>query len=295
MGAKLRGKAEQVRGRRRVASAAGRALLGVLAVSSMTACETVDRQRGAYRANNPAIDPQRLGTFLQHQDEVWDRLVAFADNRRDGDRSPANVVGPADANFDHVVAAGIHYVDVRCEEYVDALFWFHRYKEAGDRQVQYFGAAATAAMRILEASKDLISLTPLGITLADQTIDNFGKGLLFELDPAIVRSLVERQQAAYRAEIKDTHFTTKAASLQAVQGFLAICLPASLEMEVNTAVGRTGYKPKETGNEPPPATTDPNATPPTETGNESNTDENGPPARKQNEVPVLTQTEQPQA
>jgi hypothetical protein len=144
--------------------------------------------------------------------------------------------------YSEVVAAGIHYADVRCERYMDALVHFNRIRETSSRQVNFAGAASAAALTILKASTELIGLAPLGFGLVDQTINNVGRGLLYDLPPHVVKQLVERQQEAYlKAVAKE--YTSRPHAMQAIQGYATLCLPSTIENEVNRAIAATEYDP----------------------------------------------------
>lgn len=145
-------------------------------------------------------------------------------------------------SYSEVVAAGIHYVDVRCDRYMDALFHFNRIRETASREVQFAGAASAAALTILKASTELIGLAPLGIGFIDQTINNVGRGLLYDLPPHIVRQLVERQQDAYLKAVSK-EYTSRPHAMQTIQGYASLCLPATIETEVNRAIAAAEYKP----------------------------------------------------
>jgi hypothetical protein len=144
--------------------------------------------------------------------------------------------------YSEVVAAGINYVDVRCDRYMDALFHFNRIRETASREVQFAGAASAAALTILKASTELIGLAPLGIGFIDQTINNVGRGLLYDLPPHIVRQLVERQQDAYLKAVSK-EYTSRPHAMQTIQGYASLCLPATIETEVNRAIAAAEYKP----------------------------------------------------
>lgn len=144
--------------------------------------------------------------------------------------------------YSEVVAAGIQYVDVRCDRYMDALFYFNRMRETASREVQFAGAASAAALTILKASTELIGLAPLGIGFVDQTINNIGRGLLYDLPPHVVRQLVERQQDAYVKGVAK-EYTSRPHAMQTIQNYAALCLPATIETEVNRAIAAAEYKP----------------------------------------------------
>jgi hypothetical protein len=221
-----------------------RVAIVLAAALATTACTTVHDDIDAYKSNMPDLSETDVAAFVEARDKVMNRLKTLSgtDPQVDGD------------DWRPVVDAGILYADVRCDRYMNALFRFDRARETTSRQIGFTGSAASAAMALLNASKDLIGLTPLGFTLADETVNNIGKGLLFDLSPSIVRSLVEKQQTAYVQGLNGTEFTTKTGAMNAIQAYTSICLPPSIEMEVSRAVENSEYKPIDYfgKNEPPP-------------------------------------------
>ncbi len=221
-----------------------RLAIALAAALTTAACTTVRDDINAYRSNLPDLSETDVAAFAEARDAVMNTLKRLSGTtpQKDGD------------DWRPVVDAGILYADVRCDRYMNALFRFDRARESTSRQIGFTGSAASAAMALLNASKDLIGLTPLGFTLADETVNNIGKGLLFDLSPSIVRSLVEKQQTAYVQGLNGTRFTTKTGAMNAIQAYTSICLPPSIETEVSRAVEASEYKPIDYfgKNEPPP-------------------------------------------
>lgn len=205
----------------------------LISMGFFSACSTVSDKMSAYRDNTPDLDDQDIAEFVTKQNAALDQFVKLAGVDPSAD---------SEQNWRPVVEAGIHYVDVRCDRFMDALFWFNRVREASSRQVQYMGAATAAALALLNASKELIGLSPLGFTLADQTINNVGKGLLYDLNPSTVRSLVEKQQTTYVDATKEVIYQSKPVALRTIQNYAALCLPASIETEVNRSIENAEYK-----------------------------------------------------
>lgn len=234
-----------------------------------TGCTTVQTKAGYYKGNTPDLQVGDVETFAKQQDlivESFERMAGTPGLQNGSDWRP-------------VVDAGMHYVDVRCSKFMDALFWLNRARETSSRQVQYVGAATSAILALANATKELIGIAPLGFGLLDQTVNNVGQGLLYNLDPGIVSGLVGRQQATYRGAMKDTRYTTRGAALQAIQQYAVLCLPASIEGEVNRAIANSEFKAVDY--RLPPATT--GAVPPART-----------PGDDVNKIPVVTQ-QQPEA
>lgn len=219
----------------------------LLAAALITsACASVQEHVDAYKSNKPDLSETNVAAFVAGRENVVASLKTLSgtDPRQDGD------------DWRPVVDAGILYADVRCDRYMNALFWFARARESSSREIGFAGSASSAAMALLNASKDLIGLAPLGFTFLDQSINNIGRGLLFDLSPSIVRSLVEKQQTAYLKGLNGAEFRTKSGALNAIQAYTAICLPPSIETEVSRAVEASEYRPVDYSgkNEPAPAT-----------------------------------------
>ncbi|HET9640201.1 MAG TPA: hypothetical protein VFP12_13440 [Allosphingosinicella sp.] len=212
---------------------ANRLVLALAAALATSACATVQEHVDAYKGNVPDLSEKDVAAFVAARENVVGQLKTLSgtDPRQDGD------------DWRPVVDAGILYADVRCDRYMNALFWFARARESSSREIGFAGSASSAAMALLNAGKDLIGLAPLGFTFLDQTINNIGRGLLFDLSPSIVRSLVEKQQTAYLKGLNGTEFRTKSGALNAIQGYTAICLPPSIETEVSRAVEASEYRP----------------------------------------------------
>lgn len=208
------------------------ALLTAAALAT-SACTTVREHVGAYKANVPDLSEKDVAAFVAAREAVVGQLkiLSGTDPQKDGD------------DWRPVVDAGILYADVRCDRYMNALFWFNRARESSSREIGFAGSAASAAMALLDAGKDLIGLAPLGFAFLDQTVNNVGKGLLFDLSPSIVRSLVEKQQTAYLQGLNGAEFRTKTGAMNAIQAYTALCLPPSIETEVSRAVEASQYRP----------------------------------------------------
>lgn len=253
--------------------------MSAAAALALAGCSTVEDafsvRKGYYTQNTPDLSDEDVSLFVAKQNNIWNCFVSLAglpaevagqaeadcdslaaDTRNRAPGAPARLSGShayaidptatqalhASGGYRAVVNAGIHYADVRCDRFLDAVFWFNRMRETASRQVQYVGAASAAALAVIEASKHLIGLAPLGITLIDQTVNNIGQGLLFNLPPHIVRTLIEKQQQAYVKGLAEK-YSSKIDALRAIQGYAALCLPVSIETEVNRSVAAAEYEP----------------------------------------------------
>lgn len=220
-----------------------RTVLAIVLSAQLCGCtsgiQAIKRRASAYEANNPALAPADISKFSLEQNIIMLEFAKMAGTVPSGREEVDALLDVKE--WRAVVDAGIHYTDVRCDKFMDALFWFNRAREGLSRQVQYTGAGVSAALAAVEASKKAIGLTPLGFSLVDQTINNLGAGLLFNLNPSTVRVLVERQQTAYIASLSPS-YTSRVVALQVIQNYAAICLPPSIETEVERAISSQEYK-----------------------------------------------------
>lgn len=205
-----------------------------LLLIGLTACNPL-RTRELYaqlEGPRPELDSEDLEGFAERQSGAVDQLLILAGLQQ----KPA----PGSNDWQAVVDAGILYVDQVCEEYIGALFWFDRWRDSAKSGVALTGASASAAMGILGAAAEAIALTATAFGLTTALIDVGANTVLYNIEPSAVRSALEQAQAAYRDGLaqRDGLYDNQAAALAAVQGYLALCLPASLETMINTAVAQ---------------------------------------------------------
>jgi hypothetical protein len=194
--------------------------------------ETVQTKAKAYMANTPDLQPADLQDFRDRQAAIVALLEESAGTPglKNGD------------DWRPVVDEGIHYVDVRCSRFMDALFWLNRARDTSSNEIRYAGAGTSALLALVAASKELIGITPLAFGFLDQTLNNVGQGLLYNLEPGIVRGLVAREQTTFKTAITNTRYTTRGAALEAIQQYAELCLPVSIEGEVNRAISNSEFQ-----------------------------------------------------
>jgi hypothetical protein len=210
--------------------------LGIFGLFS--SCASLKENSGellsAYNENDHRIDPDKVRRFVDDEVKLLSQLTRLGQPIYDGTTT----------NWRPTVDAGLLYVDVRCQGYIQALFSFERLKTAAGREAKLVGATASAALALFEASKELIGLTPLGFTLVDETIDNLGDSILFALPPSAVNQLLKERQAAYRAGLPDV-YSDQPAALQAIQNYAVLCLSADIEGAAVDAIAKQKFKAKD--------------------------------------------------
>lgn len=188
-----------------------------------------------------SLDPARIAEDTANQTTVLRNLAA-----------QAGLDGlPAEGNGDwgKVAEAGFNYVDQKCGDYIDSLFWWDRYRKSATNQIHLFGAATAAGLGLAEAAAKEIALVALGFGLAGETVDNVFNSVLYQLSPSGVQAIVERSRESFRTSISrsagatgQSISTTRVGTVRVVRAYLALCLPPQIEAEVNKSVAATAYK-----------------------------------------------------
>ena len=216
----------------------------LVALSALSGCAAYDRSSLA--ANGPGSDLPAADatTFREAQDALIIQLVKAS--------KPPSTSGLTnqpttedlrfratdDVSWDMVIRAGMDYADVRCESYLHALYRLDRDRKTAVTQTGLLGGATAGVQAALGKAAKEVAIVAILFGLASSTIDNVASNLLYELEPSSVRTLVKAQQSQYRANL-GTGYKDRPAAMTALRGYALLCVPASIESEVNLAVRRT--------------------------------------------------------
>jgi hypothetical protein len=143
--------------------------------------------------------------------------------------------------WDLVVQGGMNYIDSECEQYIDSMFWWNRVRVTTRDQIALIGSSTAGILGITGVASAPIAITALGFGLATSSVDNIANSVLFKLDPSSVRIMLEKSRKIYRDEVLKAPYTTRYGAVQAIRGYLSLCLPATLEGQVNAAVSNTNF------------------------------------------------------
>jgi len=78
----------------------------------------------------------------------------------------------AEGDWDKVIEAGMDYADLRCDEYIHALFRLNRDRKTSTAQLGLLGAASAGLMAAAEASARNVAAVAIAFGLASATVDN---------------------------------------------------------------------------------------------------------------------------
>lgn len=196
-------------------------------VALLSGCATY--RKSALVQDGPGTDfrSAEVTAFRVEQDKVVQELIALSGAAAGG--------GGAAVNWDHVIQAGMDVADSKCESYMHALFRLHRDKKTLVAQLGLMGTAAAGLMAAAESAAKEVAAVAVLFGLATATVDNLGSNLLYDLDPSSVRTLVKALQSQYRFKLQPG-YTTRPGAMRVIRAYAMLCVPASIEAEVNAAV-----------------------------------------------------------
>ena len=206
---------------------------------------------------SPQLSSTDIQAYTAQQQSIINSLVSLA-------KPNATTLPPTGSgDWYIVVVAGADYVDQKCDSYINALFWFNRWRNSAKSGVALTGAATAAAMGVLRSSTQAISLTATAFGLATGLIDIDSNTVLYSIDATALRTVLHKAQNAYRDALatRKADYTGPAFAIQAIQGYLGICLPAGLESLINNSVATASVQANQTasGNPVPSLTVNPPA------------------------------------
>ncbi|HEY6633793.1 MAG TPA: hypothetical protein VIZ90_20235 [Rhizobiaceae bacterium] len=147
-----------------------------------------------------------------------------------------------------LVQAGMNDIDTRCDAY---LAWYDSRKRSQRpliSQINTTGRLVNAILLASSPSAATIGVVAEAFGFAAATVNNYHSRLLYEIDTSTLQALVLDNQRTFREGIVDLKFQTKPAVEHALRSYLRICMPFSIETEVNTVLTSV----KRTGEPPPP-------------------------------------------
>ncbi len=180
----------------------------------------------------------------------------------------AGYSSPSSANWYQVAVAGFGYVDEQCSSYLAELYQVRRNRDHLKNQFSAIGATTNAVLGFTGAGQVGILTTAAAFGLATQLTENVSASLLFAMDPSDVEAMLYNQMQAYRngAAYQKENYTSSALAMEAVRGYLNLCLPVSIEGQIKAAIKNTAFVATPTGSgapgisqvqtgSPPPLTT----------------------------------------
>ncbi|MBB4121720.1 hypothetical protein [Martelella radicis] len=193
----------------------------------------------AARGPSPVLQAGAVKNSTENYQRVLAQLIARA-----GYSETANAV-----DWYEVARAGFGYVDEQCNEYLAALYRIRKNRDATSSQITAFGLSAGNILALVDAGAKAIAITADAFGLAQSVNNNATSALLFAMDPSDIQSLVRGQAGAYRIGVarQRANYQSSNAAMEAVKGYLNICLPVSIEAQVKATLQGTQFQAVTTG------------------------------------------------
>lgn len=140
------------------------------------------------------------------------------------------------ADWNTLVQAGLNDIDRRCDAY---LGWLDNRKRSEAPILKQISDTATRTQAILGvtgASVIAIDVVAQAFGYVGDTVTNYYSRLLFEVDATAVQTLVLNHQRELRIGLAHINFNNKPAVEHALRSYLRICLPFTIETEINSSI-----------------------------------------------------------
>jgi hypothetical protein len=135
-----------------------------------------------------------------------------------------------------ITQAGLNDIDARCDAYLAWLDDKRRSKEPILAEINAVSAATQGIMQATQVGANPITIVGLAFGLASSTFTNVRSRLLLEVNHSTVQSVVLSRQQSFRNELKSLFIDTRAKAVYVLRSYLRICMPMTIEMQINTTV-----------------------------------------------------------
>ncbi|MCJ2030552.1 hypothetical protein MKK50_14255 [Methylobacterium sp. J-043] len=132
--------------------------------------------------------------------------------------------------------AGMNDIDRRCDSYLAWLDDRRRSAEPVLQQIADTGAATLGIMRLSGIGANPITIAGLAFGFAAKTFTNFNSRLLTELNHSTVQTVVLSRQTEFRISMRGRSIRSRPDAVHALRQYLRICMPFTIETEINTAI-----------------------------------------------------------
>jgi hypothetical protein len=143
-------------------------------------------------------------------------------------------LGPRDWGV--FVQAGMNDIDKRCNAY---LAWMDEKKRSSGpilQEVMDINAATSAIFLATGVGAIPMGIATAAFGLATNTLTNLDHRLILELEKTTVQAVVFTGRNTYRINLAKVTIDNRPAAIHALQSYLEICTPISIEANVNTTI-----------------------------------------------------------
>jgi hypothetical protein len=133
------------------------------------------------------------------------------------------------------VQAGFNDIDQRCDAYLSWLDYRKRAAGAWHQQILNTQTALNLILAPTDPGPKAIAIVGAAFGFASSTFTNFTSRLLLEVDQSTVQTVVLTRQNQFRKEVPRV-IDNKAAAIYALRSYLRLCMPMTIETQINTTV-----------------------------------------------------------
>jgi hypothetical protein len=133
-----------------------------------------------------------------------------------------------------LVQAGMNDIDRRCDHFLNWVDYHRRNDKHITKQVGDTVAAVTTIARVTGSPDRSLDVLAAALGLASNTFANTTARLLTVASQATVQSVVVVNQNKYRFALTREIIDNRPAAIHALRSYLRICMPATIETEINT-------------------------------------------------------------
>jgi len=143
-----------------------------------------------------------------------------------------------------VALSGFNFVDEECDKYLRALLVLDR---SVDRFKSGIGSAGTLTNAILGSTNkpaETIVIVAQAFGIASEFINVAKNSYLYNAEPKVVFSVVEKLQGAYRkqAKLERSDISSRARAYHKIRSYLRLCSAPTIEAKINEAIAGASAK-----------------------------------------------------
>jgi len=132
------------------------------------------------------------------------------------------------------VQAGMNDIDQRCDGFLTWLDARRRDREPVLGEINAVSTATHAIMTVTGASPRSLDIATAAFGLASASYMNWNSRLLISVNQSTVQTVVYSRQTDFRQKINGYVVPDQGAAIYLLRSYLRICLPTTIEAEINT-------------------------------------------------------------
>jgi hypothetical protein len=192
----------------------------------LTGCNELGLRKGPA----PVLDAASVQAAAFNQRAIIDALAQDAGYNLHGN-----------VNYYQVALAGFNYVDDQCGAYFDEIFFLDRGRNQIKSGLAAASATTAAILGVTNASTLSLAVVASAFGFASSATDILAGTYLYSLPPAVTQGFVNKLQTAFREGVaaNPANINSPASAYYAIQRYLSLCLPPTIETEIANQINAT--------------------------------------------------------